>query len=227
MSELLDAYKDIYIPKETPYLKDASFLKSFDKIKLKQQYVRILVLTFDEVPVQQIQGKVVGGSISLDGSSSMRRTCNINLVVDNSQGVLDNIKNLLTINKKIRVSIGFTNTTDKYTDYPILWFPQGIFVITNFSLQDYTDGPHLNISPYNLDIDKEDNEEKEVKESPLFEARNSGMESENGINNDNTDDSEQYNDSNYWKNSLLHDISEDEILKELEQNLFLFVLLIK
>jgi len=68
----------------------------------------------------------------------------------------------------------------------------------------------------NLDIDKEDNEEKEVKESPLFEARNSGMESENGINNDNTDDSEQYNDSNYWKNSLLDEISEDEILKELE-----------
>ena len=68
----------------------------------------------------------------------------------------------------------------------------------------------------NLDIDKEDYEEKEVKESPLFEARNSGMESENGINNDNTDDSEQYNDSNYWKNSLLDEISEDEILKELE-----------
>ena len=146
MSELLDAYKEIYIPKETPYLKDASFLKSFDKIKLKQQYVRILVLTFDEVPVQQIQGKVVGGNISLDGSSSMRRTCNINLVVDNSQGVLDNIKNLLTINKKIRVSIGFTNTTDKYIDYPILWFPQGIYVIVSLNLTHSGDGISISLT---------------------------------------------------------------------------------
>ena len=35
MSELLNKYTNIYIPNETPYLKDASFLKKFDKIKLK------------------------------------------------------------------------------------------------------------------------------------------------------------------------------------------------
>ena len=69
----------------------------------------------------------------------------------------------------------------------------------------------------NSDLDKEDNQEKEIKESPLFEARNSENDSQNKNNNLNTDESsEEYNDSNYWKNSLLHDISEDEILKELE-----------
>ena len=146
MSELLNKYTNIYIPNETPYLKDASFLKKFDKIKLKQQYVRILVLTFDETPIQQIHGKVIGGSISLDGSSSMRRTCNINLVVDNSQTTLNNIKNLLTINKKIRVSIGFTNTTDEYIDYPILWFPQGIYVIISLNINHAGDGISISLT---------------------------------------------------------------------------------
>ena len=41
-----------------------------------------------------------------------------------------NIRNLLSINKKIEVLIGFVNTTDEYTEYDIIWFPQGIFVIT-------------------------------------------------------------------------------------------------
>jgi len=37
-----------------PYLKDSVFLKKFDEIKLKEQYVKIIVLTFDEKPIQEI-----------------------------------------------------------------------------------------------------------------------------------------------------------------------------
>jgi len=35
-----------------PYLNDSSFLKKFDKIKLKEQFVKLIVLTFDEKPIQ-------------------------------------------------------------------------------------------------------------------------------------------------------------------------------
>ena len=35
-----------------PYLKDSAFLKKFDQIKLKEQYVKLIVLTFDEKPIQ-------------------------------------------------------------------------------------------------------------------------------------------------------------------------------
>jgi len=35
-----------------PYLKDSVFLKKFDKTKLKEQYIKLIVLTFDEIPVQ-------------------------------------------------------------------------------------------------------------------------------------------------------------------------------
>ena len=40
-----------------PYLRDTAFLKEFDKIKLKQQFVKLIILTFDQKPIQQIQGK--------------------------------------------------------------------------------------------------------------------------------------------------------------------------
>ena len=37
-----------------PYLKDSNFLKKFDKIKLKEQYIKLIVLTFNETPIQEI-----------------------------------------------------------------------------------------------------------------------------------------------------------------------------
>ena len=65
-----------------PYLKDTNFLKYFDKIKLKQQFVKLIVLSFNEMPIAEIQGKVLSGNLSLDGSSAMRRTGNISLIAD-------------------------------------------------------------------------------------------------------------------------------------------------
>ena len=35
-----------------PYLQDSSFLKNFDKLKLKEQLVKIIVLNFKEQPIQ-------------------------------------------------------------------------------------------------------------------------------------------------------------------------------
>lgn len=64
----------------------------------------------------------------------MRRTASISLLATEVENDLINIDNLLSINKKIELLIGFLNTTDSYKDYPILWFPQGVYVITNPSL---------------------------------------------------------------------------------------------
>ena len=127
-----------------PYLKDSAFLKFFDETKIKEQLIKIIVLTFDEKPIQEIQGKVSGGSFSINGSSAMRRTANISLVVDNKEFDLKNVNSLLSINKKIEVLIGFVNTTQQYLDYPIIWFPQGVYVIMEPSINYSSSG--LNIS---------------------------------------------------------------------------------
>ena len=129
-----------------PYLKDNDFLKEFNEVHLKEQYVKIIVLTFDEKPIQQIQGLVTGGNISLDGSSGMRRTCNLNMIVNQSNMSLTNTQNLLSINKKIEVLIGFVNNTEKYLDYPMIWFPQGVYVIISPNIINGLNGMNISLT---------------------------------------------------------------------------------
>lgn len=129
-----------------PYLKDSAFLKKFDEIKLKEQYVKLIVLTFDEKPIQEIQGKVTGGNFTIDGSSAMRRTGNISLVADEYENDLTDTKHLLSINKKIEVLIGFINTTDEYTEYEMLWFPQGTYVIISPNITHDSNGVNISLT---------------------------------------------------------------------------------
>lgn len=131
------------------YLNDNIFLKQVDNERNKEQYVKITVLDSQERPIKDIQGKITGGNISVDGSSSLRRSCNLSMVAD-SYGVIEygktelNMEDLLSMNKKISVEIGFINTFNKYLEYEIIWFPLGIFVIINSNCSNSTSG--LNIS---------------------------------------------------------------------------------
>ena len=129
-----------------PYLKDSSFLQQFDKIKLKEQFVKIIVLDFHQNPIQQIQGKIISGSFNLDGSSAMRRTGNVNLVADNFENNLTDTKHLLSINKKIEVLIGFTNTTDRYQQYDMIWFPQGVYLIIAANISNSLSGINISLT---------------------------------------------------------------------------------
>ena len=121
------------------YLKDSSFLKIVDEMKVKEQYIKITVLDFQERPIKEIQGRVTGGSVNLDGNSSIRRTCNLTMVADEYENDLTNVNSLISINKKVELEIGFLNTTGQYLKYDILWFPLGIYVIINPSIS-HSDG---------------------------------------------------------------------------------------
>ena len=129
-----------------PYLKDSDFIKYVTQLHLKEQYVKITLLDWLENPIQDIQGISTGGSINLNGQSSMRRTCNLSMYVDNKDYVgITEIDNLISINKKIKLFVGFKNTTDKYTEYDILWFPQGTYVILNPSVSHSTSGVNISM----------------------------------------------------------------------------------
>ena len=129
-----------------PYLEDAAFLKYFDNLKLKEQFAKIVVLNFEEKPIQQIQGRITSGNFTKDGSSAMRRTGNLSLVTEDYVNDLTDTKHLLSINKKVEVLIGFTNTTGKYEDYPILWFPQGVYAIIAPSISHSTGGTAISLT---------------------------------------------------------------------------------
>ena len=109
-------------------IQDKDFLLQLDKIKEKEIYARITALTFQEAPVEKIEGRVTPGSINVDGNSAVRRTCSLTIVAESF-----NYTNYYWgLNTKFKLEIGVKNNIEpRYPD--IIWFPQGIFVLTSFT----------------------------------------------------------------------------------------------
>ena len=95
----------------------------------KATYAKIILLTWDEEPVYEIQGKITQGSINIDGDSAVRRTCSLTMV---SPDV--NITNTYwALKNKFKLEVGVENEID--SQYPdIIWFKQGIYVFTNLNM---------------------------------------------------------------------------------------------
>ena len=84
----------------------------------------------NEFPLESIVGKVTSGSINIDGSSAIRRTCSLSLTVDQEDAVITDA--YWAYKNKFKLEIGLKNTIN--SNYPdIIWFKQGIFAITSFS----------------------------------------------------------------------------------------------
>lgn len=127
-----------------PYLKDSTFLKEFDLQRLKDQFVEVTVLSLDEQPLRAIEGRVISGTLNLDGTSAIRRTCNLTMIANPNEDITD-VTNIISINKKIELKIGFINNTSSYTSYPIIWFPLGIFIIITPSISHGSDGLQISL----------------------------------------------------------------------------------
>lgn len=131
--------------KKYSYLYDSDFLKQVDLQKNKEQLAKITVLDWAENPIQDITGIVTGGSLNIDGSSAVRRTCNLNIYIKDTENNITNINHFLSLNKKVKVEIGFKNTTKKYLDYEIIWFPIGTYVIITPSISHSTSGTSVSL----------------------------------------------------------------------------------
>ena len=130
-----------------PYLEDTTndnindlfaksdFLSSISSFVNQKQYVRITLLDWAENPLEEISGEISSGSITKDGTSAVRRTCSMSLSVDSGSYDMDDMRSKFSINKKIYVEVGVKNYSNKYSEYPILWFPQGVFFISSASMQ--------------------------------------------------------------------------------------------
>ena len=120
--------------KKNIYLQDNAFLKQLAGQHIKEYFVKITVLNWKEDPIKDIQGRVISASLNIDGNSIIRRTATISVAIDETNNNITSVKNLLSINKKVNFQIGFVNNTKKYNNFPILWFPFGVFVITDNSI---------------------------------------------------------------------------------------------
>ena len=98
-------------------IQDAAFLKALDNEKNKFYYARIIILDKLDKPIKSIEGRVQqGSSISINGNSNVRRTCNITLIADEKENDLTNIENFLSVNKKIKIAVGIEKWIDYSTD---------------------------------------------------------------------------------------------------------------
>ena len=122
-------------------LYDKDFLLKLDKNRNKTIYARITALQFNESPIEYIEGRVTQGSINIDGASAVRRTCSLSIICQD----FDYNDYYWGMNTKFKLEVGVENTIDP--DYPdIVWFPQGIYLITNFSTSHSPTGLNINIS---------------------------------------------------------------------------------
>lgn len=120
---------------------DLDFLSSLLESKSRTLFARVTALTKDELPIEYIEGKVSGGSINIDGNSRVRRTCSLSLVAKDIN-INDYYWGLKT---KIKVEIGVENNINsKYSD--IVWFKQGTYIITSFSVSRATNNYTININ---------------------------------------------------------------------------------
>lgn len=141
-----------------PYLSDQNFLKLFDSMTYSVQYIRITILDFySENEIAFVEGKATGGSISISGTSSLRRSGSCSICVPDfnqfkstnnniSYSNLLEINNLFSINKKIRLEVGRTNTLNEYIEYPIIWIPLGVYIIKNASVNQSNSGINISLT---------------------------------------------------------------------------------
>ena len=131
----------MFIGTQNTYL-DRDFLKRMDDYTQREVYAKIISLSWDEKAIAEITGNIASGNITVDGSSSTRRTCSLTVVTDNLKSELNQVD--WGINTKFAVLVGLKNyIDDQYDD--IIWFQQGVFIITSFSQTSNTSGYTIQI----------------------------------------------------------------------------------
>ena len=104
------------------------FLHQLDQYPHKFLWAKIISLNKDEYPVEEITGKITSGNVTVDGTSALRRTCSLSMVTDTA----DVTGYYWTLKTKFRLEVGVENLINP--EFPdIIWFNQGVFVVTSFS----------------------------------------------------------------------------------------------
>lgn len=121
-------------------LADKDFLRELDQNREREVFAKIVSLDYDENPIEEITGRVSSGTVSIDGSSSVRRSCSLSLIAQ-ELNIHDFYWGLTT---KFKLYSGLKNNINsKYPD--IIWFPLGMFVISSFNTSQDTNSYTVSI----------------------------------------------------------------------------------
>lgn len=119
------------------YLLDNAFLQKLDAERNKTTYAKITLLTWNEDPIEEIQGRITQGTVNVDGSSAVRRTCSLTMILRSDE--IDVSNTHWALRNKFKLEVGVENKVDpKYPD--ICWFKQGVFVFSSLSMSESIQG---------------------------------------------------------------------------------------
>ena len=123
---------------------DRKFLKQLDQDCHRVIYAHIILMNFDEQILEQVEGVITGGNLNIEGKSATRRSLSLNMISDK----IDLSNPHWYLNTKFKLEIGLENhINSKYSD--IIWFNQGIYILTDFSAS-------FNVSNYTINITGKD-----------------------------------------------------------------------
>ena len=77
-----------------------------------------------------LEGGIVGGSLSINADSDVRRTFNVDIIPNRQFDTRIKEDNLIWINRKVKLYIGIN---DKFRN-EYIWYPQGVYLFTNTSI---------------------------------------------------------------------------------------------
>lgn len=115
------------------YLNDQVFLKKIDELKVKEYFSKIILIDQNENEIGEQTDSIISGNINIDGNSTIRRTCNLSVAINEQLGDIEDAKSIFSIGTKLKIEVGIKNTTSFYPNFDIVWFPVGVYVICDAS----------------------------------------------------------------------------------------------
>ena len=105
-----------------------------DKKLITQRIIelRFKMEVYDEnnYVLDTLEGGIVGGSLSINADSDVRRTFNVDIIPNRQFDIRIKEDNFIWINRKVKLYIGIN---DKLRN-EYIWYPQGVYVFTNTSI---------------------------------------------------------------------------------------------
>lgn len=97
------------------------------KQSIQEVYTKIELLNKYDNVIDEIEGIVTSGNISIDATSDIRRTCNLDMVLNSDNLIPEDRNSKIWYDKKFRLNIGIKNfATDE-----IEWYDKGIYCFNN------------------------------------------------------------------------------------------------
>lgn len=93
----------------------------------QERYVKLIRLDANDLPIEEIEGRATGGSVNVDGASSVRRTCSLTMITDDISQEYN-----WALSTKVKILIGLANDIDPSRP-AVVWFKQGTYYLTSFS----------------------------------------------------------------------------------------------